>query len=324
MLSSISTLPFSPHLSSAQLPSSNFLSPPVAALVHYSTAIILTPRTMKFPPFPTSLGTLITFQRISLMSYLIMKILQYCHHFNPQDDEVSSLSNISWNSHHLPADFINELFNYEDWGDSSDAHHFFPPPITRARDSELPTLSVWCPEDSADPSPDHSITICNSSDSPFSCSGPSLSLADWHSALPTGRTVWQCSHTHSPNSALLSYLFPRLLQCWLAFWSLEKLPFGEAVKNSFSTLIANPSPMPPGAFPRTRFLSTLSAPSSIPLLGRVSVLKALGMVRVGLPWQGLLLTNTSTQSLFLSPSVPLHLPLTRCLPFRPLSRLPQS
>ena len=168
--------------------------------------------------------------------------LQYCHHFNPQDDEVSSLSDISWNSHHLPADFINELFSYEDWGDSCDAHHFFPPPITRARDSELPTLSVWCPEDSADPSPDHSITICNSSDSPFSCSGPSLSLADWHSTLPTGRTVWQCDHTHSPNSALLSYLFPRLLQCWLAFWSLEKLPFGEAVKNSFTTLIANPSP----------------------------------------------------------------------------------
>ena len=35
--------------------------------------------------------------------------LQYCHHFNPQDDEVSSLTDISWNSHHLPADFINEL-----------------------------------------------------------------------------------------------------------------------------------------------------------------------------------------------------------------------
>ena len=118
----------------------------------------------------------------------------------------------------------------------------FPPPITRARDSELPTLSVWCPEDSADPSPDHSITICNSSDAPFSISGPSLSLADWHSTLPPGRTVWQCYHTHSPNSTLLTYLFPRLLQCWLAFWSLEKLPFGEAVKNSFNALIAHPSP----------------------------------------------------------------------------------
>ena len=168
--------------------------------------------------------------------------LQYCHHFNRQDDEVSSLTDISWNSDHLPADFINELFSYEDWGDSCDAHHFFPPPITCARDSELPTLSVWCPEDSADPSPDHSVTICNSSHSPFSCSGPSLSIADWHSTLSTGRTVWQCYHTHSPNSTLLSYLFPRLLQCWLAFWSLEKLPFGEAVKNSFTTLITNPSP----------------------------------------------------------------------------------
>ena len=73
-------------------------------------------------------------------------------------------------------------------------------------------------------------------------SGPSLSLADWHSTLPPGRTVWQCYHTHSPNSTLLTYLFPRLLQCWLAFWSLEKLPFGEAVKNSFNALIAHPSP----------------------------------------------------------------------------------
>ena len=134
------------------------------------------------------------------------------------------------------------LFSYENWGDSGDAHLFFPPPITSARASELPTLSVWCPEDSADPSPDHSITICNSSDSPFSCCGPSLSLADWHSTLPTGRTVWQCYGTHSPNSTLLTYLLPRLLQCWLTFWSLEKLLFGEAVKNSFNDLIANPSP----------------------------------------------------------------------------------
>ena len=77
--------------------------------------------------------------------------LQYCHHFNPQDDEVSSFTDICWNSHHLPGDFINELFGYEDWGDSIDARLFFPPPITRARESELPTLSVWCPEDSADP-----------------------------------------------------------------------------------------------------------------------------------------------------------------------------
>ena len=168
--------------------------------------------------------------------------LQYCHHFNPQDDDVSSLTDISWNSHHLPPHFLTDLFGYEDWGDSCDAHLFFPPPITRAPDSELPTLSVWCPEDSADPSPDHSITICNSSDAPFSCSGPSLCLADWHSTLPPGRTVWQCYHTHSPNSTLLTYLFPRLLQCWLAFWSLEKLPFGEAVKNSFNALIAHPSP----------------------------------------------------------------------------------
>jgi len=103
--------------------------------------------------------------------------LQYCHHFNPQDDDVSSLTDISWNSHHFPTDFLADLFGYEDWGDTYDAHLYFPPAITRAPDSELPTLSVWCPEDSADPSPDHSITICNSSDAPFSCSGPSLCLA---------------------------------------------------------------------------------------------------------------------------------------------------
>ena len=54
----------------------------------------------------------------------------------------SSLTDISWNSHHLPPDFLADLFGYEDWGDSCDAHLFFPPPITRARDSELPTLSV--------------------------------------------------------------------------------------------------------------------------------------------------------------------------------------
>ena len=167
--------------------------------------------------------------------------LQYCHHFNPQDD-ASSLTDISWNSHHFPPDFLADLFGYEDWGDTSDSHLYFPPPIARAPHSEFPTLSVWCPEESADPSPDHSITICNSSDAPFSCSGPSLCLADWHSSLPNGRTVWQCYHTHSPSSTLLTYLFPRLLQCWISFWSLEKLPFAEAVKNSFDSLTAHPSP----------------------------------------------------------------------------------
>ena len=280
MLSSISTLPFSPHLSSAQLPSSNFLSPPVAALVHYSTAIILTPRTMKFPPFPTSLGTLITFQRISLMSYLIMKIGA-----TPPMRTISSL---------LP---------------------LLVPVIQNS-----PTLSVWCPEDSADPSPDHSITICNSSDSPFSCSGPSLSLADWHSALPTGRTVWQCSHTHSPNSALLSYLFPRLLQCWLAFWSLEKLPFGEAVKNSFSTLIANPSP----AIAAWRF-----PPHSLSLNTIRTLLHTFARQSFCIEGFGYgCYSPTHPPNLYSylprwSRPPPLHLPLTRCLPFRPLSRLPQ-
>ena len=156
--------------------------------------------------------------------------------------KTTSLLSPNWNSHHFPPDFLADLFGYEDWGDSYDAHLYFPPPISRAPDSELPTLSVWCPEESADPSPDHSITICNSSDAPFSCSGPSLCLADWHSSLPNGRTVWQCYHTHSPSSTLLTYLFPRLLQRWLSFWSLEKLAFGEAVKNSFNALTAHPSP----------------------------------------------------------------------------------
>ena len=55
-------------------------------------------------------------------------------------------------------------------------------------------------------------------------------LADWHSTLPPGRTVWQCYHTHSPNSTLLTYLFPRLLQCWLAFWSLESFRSGKPLK----------------------------------------------------------------------------------------------
>ena len=36
--------------------------------------------------------------------------LQYCYHFNPQDDDVSSLTDISWNSHHLPPDFLADLF----------------------------------------------------------------------------------------------------------------------------------------------------------------------------------------------------------------------
>ena len=66
--------------------------------------------------------------------------LQYCHHFNPQDDDVSSLTDISWNSHHFPADFISDLFSYENWGDSGDAHLFFPPPITRPQNF-LPFLS---------------------------------------------------------------------------------------------------------------------------------------------------------------------------------------
>ena len=39
--------------------------------------------------------------------------LQYCHYFNPQD-EASALTDISWNSHHFPPDFLADLFGYED------------------------------------------------------------------------------------------------------------------------------------------------------------------------------------------------------------------
>ena len=74
MLNSTSPLLSSHPPSFAQQPSSNFRPLHAGALVHYNTVIILTPRTMMFPPSPTSLGILITFHLTSLLTCLAMKI----------------------------------------------------------------------------------------------------------------------------------------------------------------------------------------------------------------------------------------------------------
>ena len=167
--------------------------------------------------------------------------LQYCHYFRPTDEPIP-LSSISWNSNHLPDDFLDQLFDYEEWGEVEFTEFYFPPPPTAPVECDCPTLSLWCPDNSPDPSPDHSLTVCNSSDDSTCSSGPSFCLEDWHSSVPPGRSVWQCYHTHSPCSNLLTYLFPRLLHLWLTVWPLEQRPFADAVSFAYLALFGTHSP----------------------------------------------------------------------------------
>ena len=213
---------------------------------------------------PISLGILITFHLISSLTYLVMKI---------------------------GATLVMRTFS-------------FPLPLLAPVTQNSVLFQFGCPEDSADPSPDHSIMICNSSTRHSSCSGPSLSLADWHSTLTTGRTVWQCYHTHSPTLPFSLTSFLVFSSAGLLFGPWKSFLSGEAVKNSFNTLIANPSPgIAAWRFPpHSLSLNTISTLLTTFRSTEFSVLKVSGMVPDGLPWQVLLLTNISNQSLFSFPS----------------------
>ena len=60
-----------------------------------------------------------------------------------------------------PPIFWDNLFEQEEWGDT---FLNFPAPSNTSPDNDEAHLSIWCAEWSLDPSPEHSLTICNCSD----------------------------------------------------------------------------------------------------------------------------------------------------------------
>ena len=79
------------------------------------------------------------------------------------------------------------------------------------------TCSLWCPDEAAHLSPDHSITICNQHEgNSFPVHGASVAPTDYHTQLE-GRSVWECSHTHNPGDEHLAFLLPQLCTYWPAF-----------------------------------------------------------------------------------------------------------
>lgn len=183
------------------------------------------------------------------------------------------------------------------------------------------------PENSSDPSPDHSITICNSSTDAHCCAGPSFALADWRSASSPTRNVWQCLHTHSSESTLLAYLFPRLHQNWLTYCSFKQAPFGDAVRSAFSSFIKT----------HTRGVAArLLPPHSLAVNALHTLL--LTFLRSGLVVEGFgygsgwaaltgILGHQSLQlsSLLISlGGLALHIPSACRPPLQPISHIPQS
>ena len=142
--------------------------------------------------------------------------MQYWHSFCPDGPQVP-LSAVTPTTHPLPTAFSNVLLACEGWAEEDD---LFPDPQRTCPSSEDTYLSIWCPDDSPLPSPDHSITICNQHpESAYPAHGASFVPVDWHQRTPDARWVWECAHSHVPHCTHLSGLFPHLHSFWSSFFN---------------------------------------------------------------------------------------------------------
>ena len=138
--------------------------------------------------------------------------------------------------HPLPFDFTDQLLQYENWPPTD---NLLIEATQTAPETHDLYLSLWCPEEAAHLSPDHSITVCNQhAGNSFPVHGASFTPTDYHTQIE-GRSVWECSHTHNPGGEHLASLLPQLCTYWPAF--LEgvgvQLPnFKEFIEQAYRTV----------------------------------------------------------------------------------------
>ena len=117
-------------------------------------------------------------------------------------------------THPLPIDFTEQLFQYENWPSADNL--LIEATQTGPETNDL-HLSLWCPDEAAHLSSDHSITICSQhAGNSFPVHGASFAPTDYHTQIE-GRSVWECSHTHNPGREHLAFLLPQLCTYWPAF-----------------------------------------------------------------------------------------------------------
>ena len=138
---------------------------------------------------------------------------QYFHSFSTSGKQ-EPLSTITLDTHPLPFDFTDQLLQYENW---PSADNLLIEATQTAPETNDLYLSLWCPEEAAHLSPDHSITVCNQhAGNSFPVHGASFAPTDYHTQIE-GRSVWECSHTHNPGGEHLASLLPQLCTYWPAF-----------------------------------------------------------------------------------------------------------
>ena len=82
---------------------------------------------------------------------------QYFHSFSTSGKQ-EPLSTITLDTHPLPFDFTDQLLQYENWPST---YNLLIEATQTAPETHDLYLSLWCPEEAAHLSPDHSITVCN-------------------------------------------------------------------------------------------------------------------------------------------------------------------
>ena len=146
-------------------------------------------------------------------------------------------------THPLPTNFSNVLLACEGWTEETD---LFPDPQRTCPSSDDTYLSLWCPDDSPLPSPDHSITICNQHpESDYPAHGASFVSVDWHHRTPDGRWVWECAHSHLPHCTHLSGLFPHLHSLWASFFhdgETDLTAFSDIAAAAYLDYVGQPRP----------------------------------------------------------------------------------
>ena len=159
---------------------------------------------------------------------------QYFHSFSTSGKQ-EPLSTITLDAHPLPIDFTDQLFQYENW---PSADNLLIEATQTAPDSKDFYLSLWCPEEAAHLSPDHSITVCNQhAGNSFPVHGASFAPTDYHTQIE-GRSVWECSHTHNPGGEHLASLLPQLCTYWPAFLDgvgVQLSNFKEFIEQAYRT-----------------------------------------------------------------------------------------
>ena len=159
---------------------------------------------------------------------------QYFHSFSTSGKQ-EPLSTITLDAHPLPIDFTEQLFQYENW---PSADNLLIEATQTAPDTKDFYLSLWCPEEDAHLSPDHSITVCNQhAGNSFPVHGASFAPTDYHTQIE-GRSVWECSHTHNPGGEHLASLLPQLCTYWPAFLEgvgVQLSNFKEFIEQAYRT-----------------------------------------------------------------------------------------